>query len=80
MSVLRSNQVWEMRKAETISASMHSIFSNPKATESLVEMVKMIRDVFKAQKCTLFVVDVELQKVLKKSGSNCRRVLLGGSD
>jgi len=48
MSFLGKNNAWELRKAETINLHMPSIFRQTKCVDSIVNIMTMFKDVFKA--------------------------------
>ena len=83
MSFLGKNNAWELRKAETINLHMPSIFRQTKCVDSIVNIMTMFKDVFKAQKVTLFVLDTDLQSSIiskKDKQINFKKLMLNGSD
>lgn len=74
----------DLKKAEQITNTMPQIFKCAKVLESIILMLQMMKDVFKAQKITLFIVDTDLQRNIfinkNEKKQNYKKLIVGGSD
>ena len=79
----RAPTYMDLRKAETITLHMPSILRQAKALDSIVQSLQMIKDVFKAQKVTLFIIDPDLQGHLFQNKNerkqNYKKLIMGGN-
>ena len=79
----RAPMYMDIRKAETITAHMPSILRQAKALDSIVQSLQMIKEVFKAQKVTLFIIDPDLQANLFQNKNerkqNYKKLIMGGT-
>lgn len=78
----RAPLILDIKKAETIALRLASVFKQTKALDAIVLQLAMIKEVFKAQKTTLFIVDPELQASLFQNKNerkqNYKKIMLGG--
>ena len=56
----RAPLIFDIKKAEIISHRLAPVFRQTKALDSIVLQLAMMKEVFKAQKLTLFVIDPDL--------------------
>lgn len=60
-------QAIDIRKTEVINLNMPTVFKQTKLMESILIQLQMTKNVMKAQKVTLFVIDTNLQKLITKN-------------
>ena len=74
----------EIKKAETINLRLAPVLKQTKALDSIVLQLAMMKEVFKAQKLTLFIVDPDLQASLFQNKNerkqNYKKIMLGGQN
>lgn len=74
----------DLKKAEQITRTMPLIFKCTKVLEAIIMQLQLIKEVFKAQKITLFIVDSDLQKNIfinkNEKKQNYKKLIVGGSD
>ena len=73
----------ELRKAEATTLHMPTIWRQTKALDSIIQSLQMVKEVFKAQKVTLFIIDPDLQANLFQNKherkQNYKKLILGGN-
>lgn len=79
----RAPMYMDLKKAETVTLHMPSILRQARALDSIVQSLQMIKEVFKAQKLTLFIIDPDLQANLFQNKherkQNYKKLIMGGN-
>ena len=80
----RAPLIFDIKKAEIISHRLAPVFRQTKALDSIVLQLAMMKEVFKAQKLTLFVIDPDLQASIFQNKNerkqNYKKIMLGGQN